>query len=165
LPTGPDEDGFDCGFEPGVRVADDQLHAVETAGLEPAQERGPERAVFAVADVEAEHLTPPVTGYPGGDDNGLGQHTMVDAGFAVSRIQEDVAKRLLTQRPISERGALDVELGADPRYVGLGDPAVGAESLDQVVELAGTGAVQIRLHDHREQRLVHRPILVESLDR
>jgi len=46
----------------------------------------------------------------------LGHDPVVDAGLAVSRIQEDVAKRLLTQRPIPERGDLDVEFSADPRY-------------------------------------------------
>jgi hypothetical protein len=47
-----------------------------------------------------------------------------------------------------------VEVGADPRDLAPADAAVGTERADQVVDLAGDDPVQIRLHDHREQRLV-----------
>jgi hypothetical protein len=33
-------------------------------------------------------------------------------------------------------------------------PAVGTKGADQVIDLAGADAVQIRLHDHREQGLI-----------
>ena len=59
--------------------------------------RGPEGTVFAVADVEAEHLTPPVGGHSGGHDDGLGYDPVVDAGLAVGGIEEHVAERLLSQ--------------------------------------------------------------------
>ena len=88
-----------------------------------------ERAVLAVADVEAEHLTAPVRGHTGRDHHGLGHDPVVNAGLAVGRIQEDVAKRLLTQRSVAERGDLDVELGADPRDFGLGDAGVAPNAL------------------------------------
>src|SRR5438034_3465357 len=39
----------------------------------------------------------------------------------------------------------------------LRDPAVRAERLDQIIDLAGRGAVQVSLHDHREQRLINPP--------
>ena len=57
----------------------------------------------------------------------------------------------------SRNAATSTELGADPAHLRLGDPAVGAERLDQVVDLAGGGAVQVGLHDHREQRLIQPP--------
>jgi hypothetical protein len=44
-------------------VADDQLDTAESAGLERAQERGPERPVLAVADVEAQDFAPAVGGH------------------------------------------------------------------------------------------------------
>jgi len=59
LPVGAQEHRADHGFEPDVRVGDDQLDAVQTAGLQRAQERGPERAVLAGAHVEAGHFACP----------------------------------------------------------------------------------------------------------
>ena len=54
-----------------------------------------------------------------------------------------------------ERGDLGVEVGADPRHLGLGDPGVRAQRVDQVVDLAGADVpVHVGLHHHREQRLV-----------
>src|SRR5581483_1024818 len=50
-----------------------------------------------------------------------------------------------------EGGHLDVQVRADPAHLGPGDLAISAERLDQVIDLAGRGAVQVRLHDHREQ--------------
>jgi hypothetical protein len=58
------------------------------------------------------------------------------------------------QRPGPERGHLMIELDTDPGDLGLGDPTVDAQGLDQVVDLAGGGAVHIGLHHHRQQRPV-----------
>jgi hypothetical protein len=46
--------------------------------------------------------------------------------------------------------AAQIRLTLDPR-----DPAVRTEHLDQIIDLAGGGARQIVLHDHREQPLIH----------
>jgi hypothetical protein len=54
-------------LEAGVGIRDHQLHADQAAGFEAAQERGPERAVFAVADVQAEDLAAAISGHAGGD--------------------------------------------------------------------------------------------------
>ena len=70
---------------------------------------------------------------------------MIDAGFAVGRVEEHVAKRLLGQRPVAEGCDLDVELGADPADLGRGDAALGAQGLDEVIDLACRSAVQITL--------------------
>lgn len=65
----------------------------------------------------------------------------------------------LAQAAVAERGDLGVQVGADPRRLGLGDPRDDAESLDPVVDLTGSRPVQIGLHHHREQGLVHPPPL------
>ncbi len=84
-------------FQPSVCVADHQLHAVETAGLQRAQERGPKRAVLAVTNVKTEHFVSPIGGHPGGHDDGLGHHAVVDSGLAVGGVEEQVSKRLVGQ--------------------------------------------------------------------
>jgi len=50
LPGGADQHRGDRGLQPGVGVADHQLDPAQAAGLQAAQERGPERPVLAVAD-------------------------------------------------------------------------------------------------------------------
>lgn len=42
-----------------------------------------------------------------------------------------------------------------PRHLAFGDPGVGAQRLDQTVDLAGGHVLQIGLHHHREQALIH----------
>jgi hypothetical protein len=155
LPRCAEQDRGDRVLEPGVGVGDDQLHPGKAAGLQRAQERGPERAVLTVADLKAQHLPVPVGGDASGHDDGLGDHPVADPRLAVGGVQEHIREPLGGQAAILERGHFSVEVSADPADLALGDPAVGAQGLDQVVDLAGGGAVQIRLHDHREQRLVH----------
>jgi len=79
---------------------------------------------------------------------------VVDLGLAVGGVEGDVREVLLTQRPVAEGGDFGVEVLADPRDLAFGDPRIRAEGLDQVVDLAGGGAVQIGLHHHREQALI-----------
>ena len=104
-----------------------------------------------------EHLTAAVGGDPGGDHHRLGHHPPVDPGLAVGGVEEHVGVGDLGQRPVPERPDLLVEVRADPRDLGLADPGVGAERLDQVVDLPGRDPVQVGLHHHREQRLVDPP--------
>jgi hypothetical protein len=42
-----------------------------------------QRAVLAVADLQAQHLAVPVRGHPGRHDHGLGHDPVIDAGLAV----------------------------------------------------------------------------------
>jgi hypothetical protein len=137
LPSRADQHRLDGGLETGVRVGDDQLGAAQPAGLEGAQERGPEGAVLAVADRAAEHLPVPVGGHAGGDDDGLGDHPPVDPGLAVGRVEKHVGERGLGQRAVAEGGHFLVEVGADPGDLGLGDAGVRAQRADQIVDLAG----------------------------
>ena len=142
-------------------VGDHQRGAVQAAGLERAQERGPERPVLAVTDGEAQHFPSPVSGHAGGDHDGLGGHpgalaalAATDAGLAVRRVQEHVGELLLGQVPVGERRDLGVEVRADPGDLGLGDPGVRTQRLDQVIDLPHARAGHVGLHHHREQGLV-----------
>ncbi len=138
-------------------VGDDQLGAGQAAGLERAQECGPEGAVFGVADGEAEHFAVAVGGHAGGDDDGLRDHPAVDPGLAVGGVQEHVGKRLVGQRAVPERGDFGVQVGADPGHLGLADAGIGAQRPHQVVDLPRAHPVQVGLHHHREQRLIDPP--------
>ena len=61
------------------------------------------------------------------------------------------------ERPVAERVDLDVEAGADPRHLRLGDPRVDPQRLDEVVDGAGRDPFDVGLHDHRVQRLIDPP--------
>jgi hypothetical protein len=107
-----------------VGVGDDQLHPGQAAGLQAAEERGPERAVLTVADLEPQDLPVPVRGHPGGNDDGLGDDPVIDPGLAVGGIQEHIPEQLPGQAPVPERRDLGVQVSADPAHLRLGDPAV-----------------------------------------
>jgi hypothetical protein len=138
-----------------VGVGDDQLHPTQPAGFQRAQERGPERAVLAVANGEPEDLPPAIGADAGGDHDRLRHDPVVHPGLAVGRVEEHVGKLLLGKGAVAERADLGVEIRADPAHLGFGDAGVGAQRFDQVVNLAGGDAVQVGLHHDREQRLVH----------
>jgi hypothetical protein len=100
------------GLEAGVGVGDDQLHPAQAPRPQRAQERGPERAVLAVPDIEPQHLAVPVGGHPGG--HGLGHDPVVHPGLAVDGVQEHVGERHPGQAPVPEHRDLGVQVGADP---------------------------------------------------
>jgi hypothetical protein len=64
------------------------LHPGQPSGLERAQERGPERAVLAVADVQAQHLAAAVGGHPGGDHHRAADDPAVHAGLEAGGVDE-----------------------------------------------------------------------------
>ena len=135
-------------------VRHDQLDTAETTRLERTQELGPERFVLGVTDVEAEDFTAPISGDTYRDDNGLGHDPVVHAGLAIRRIQEHVRECHGAEVAAGERADFEVQVGADAGDFGLGDPGVGAEGFDQVVDLPGRDAMQIRFHHDSEQSLV-----------
>jgi hypothetical protein len=94
-------------------------HAREPPGLERAQERGPERAVLAVADVDAEDVAVPVRPDPDRNHDGLGDDLMVDARLAVGGVEEDVRVGRGGQGAAAERGDLVVQVGAQIRLTSL----------------------------------------------
>jgi hypothetical protein len=155
LHPGPEQHGAHGLGQPEVCVGDHESHSTQAAGLQAAQERGPERAVLAVTDIHAQHFAVPIAAHPNRDDHGLGDDLVIDACLAVGRVQEHIREARGLQRPAAERGHLIVQVGADPRHLALGDPRRDSEGLDQVVNLAGRHPVQVGLHDHREQGLIH----------
>ena len=48
-----------------------------------------------------------------------------------------------------------VQVLADPGHLGLGDPGLGPESFDQVIDLPRGNPVQVGLHHHSVEGLVH----------
>jgi hypothetical protein len=101
------------------------------------------RPVLRVADGEPEDLTAPVGGDTGGDHDRLGHHPRslavagaTDPGLAAGRVEEHIGERGLREAAVGEVGDLLIEIGADPGDLGLGDPGVGAQGADEVVDLA-----------------------------
>ena len=95
-------------------VGDDELDAGETTSAHALQERGPERAVFAVADIEAQHFRVSGGGDPGGDHDRPRHHAAADAALHIGGVQEHVHEAGVVQRPLPERFEVAVELAADP---------------------------------------------------
>ncbi len=91
---------------------------------------------------EAEYLPPPVGAHPGGHHHGLGDHPTVDPGLAVSRVEEHVRVGRVGEAAVAEHGDLGVQVRADPAHLACGDPRVGTQRADQVVDLAGGDPVQ-----------------------
>ena len=94
-----------------------------------------------------------------GGDAGRGDHRVredaqVDPDLAARRIQGDARHRTVARRPAPERGDLLVQVGAEPRHLRRRDAAVGARGLDQVVDLAGADAVEVRPASPRRTGLV-----------
>jgi len=65
----------------------------QAAGLQRAQERGPEGAVLAVTDVQAQQLPAAVGAHPGGDHHRPGDHPAIHAGLEVGRIHNRYGSR------------------------------------------------------------------------
>ena len=162
LPGRTLEHGPDRFLQPGVSVGHDKLHAIEAARFQRAKERGPETFVLGIADVEAEDFAATVHGHPDGNDDRLGDDAVVDAGFAVRRVEEHVWVVQGRQGPITKLRHISVQASADPRDLRLRDPRIGAECLDEVVDFPRQDAVQIGFHHHGEQRLVDPPAPFEQ---
>jgi hypothetical protein len=101
-----------------VGVGDDQLHPAQPACLQAAQELGPEGAVLAVPDGEAEDLTAAITAHPGGHDHGLGDDAAVDSCFAVGGVHEHIGK-LWPARERSRKAATSLSRSAQMRLTSL----------------------------------------------
>ena len=97
-------------------VGDHEAHTAQATGSQRAQEPGPERLVFAVADVDAEHLTVAASGDPGSDHNRSGHDLTqsVVADVDVGGIEVHVREPDMAEGPPAERGDAFVETGTDP---------------------------------------------------
>lgn len=162
LPGGAEHDLADRFDQAAVTVGDDQADATQSAFSQVTQELGPEHFGLAVADHDADDLAAAVLGDAGGDDDGLGDDAVVDAGFDVGGVEEQVGEPDVVQRPGAEGVQLFVELSADPGDLTLRYPGVRAEGFDQVVDGAGGDAVDVCLHDDRLEGLVDAPAALEK---
>ncbi len=80
----------------------------------------------------------------------------------VGGIEIEVGVTLALQRPVQEGLHLQVDLSADAAHLGFGDPALGAETGDQGIDLAGGDAGDIGLHHDGVERLIHTPAGLED---
>jgi hypothetical protein len=151
LPSRADEHRGDGFFETEVMIGDHQRHAAQAAGTQPLEERRPEGAVLAVADLDTQHLPVTGTGDTGGHHDSAGDDPPPDPALQVGSVREHVREPGVVEAAVAESVELPVELSADPRHLALGDPRSDPKRLDQVVDLAGRHAVHVRLHHHREQ--------------
>lgn len=152
----------DRGHQPAVAVGDAQLDVVQATGPQRTQELRPERLRLAVTDHQPKNLAVTGGGDPGRDDHRLGHTPVVHPGLAVGRVQEDVGKDGVVQRPLLERRQFAVDFSADPRHLGLRDPGVGAQRFDQVIHRAGQDPVHVCRHHHGEQRSADPPTPLEQ---
>jgi len=154
LPGRADQDGLDRAAQTGVRIGDHQLHSREAAGFQRPQKRRPKRAVLRIADVKTQHFTAAVSSHPSGDHHRLRHHPVIDPGLAVGGVEKDIREPLIGQRPVAKRPHLGVQIRADPRNLALGDARIRTKGLDQIIDLASGGAVQVSLHHHCKQALI-----------
>src|SRR6478735_9739201 len=90
LPGGAEHHRADRFAQPEMRVGDHQLGAGEAAGAQPAQERDPERAVFGVADFDAEDFTIAAASHAGGHYHRPAHDPATDPSFDIGGVQEHV---------------------------------------------------------------------------
>ena len=156
LPGGTDEDRCDGGHETQVVVGDDELDAGEPARSKRAEEGRPEGPVLGVAHLDAEHLSVAVRSHAGRHDDGAGDHAAVHSRLHIGGVREHVGE-LSVEATCTKGLQVLVELGADARHLGLGDPRRRPERLHEVVDLSRRDAVHVGLHHDGIQRTVDAP--------
>src|SRR5947209_10151249 len=149
LPTRSLEHRRDRCFQAFVGITGDQLHALEAACDQAAQERVPERTVFARADVEAEHLALAILIDAHSDHHGHADHAVLLAHFDERGVQLNV-RVAAVELAGAEAFHFSIERLAQTADLALGNPA-HAERLDQVVDTTGADAVDVGFLDHRDQ--------------
>jgi hypothetical protein len=109
------EAAADRGDQPGVLVGDHEAHPGQSSLLQREQEPAPEHFVFAVADVEAQHLAVAVGGDAGGDDHGLGDHlVVVVAHVQIGGVEVHVGELDVVEGPGPEHADDLIDTSADP---------------------------------------------------
>ena len=121
------------------------------------EELRPEGLALAVADLEPEQLTAPVLIHPHGDDDSAGADllSLSQPPLEVGGIEVDVGVAAALKWPIKEGLHLLVDLLTNATHLRLGDAALGTQGGHQGINLAGGDAVDVGLHDHGEQGLIH----------
>jgi hypothetical protein len=151
LPGGA-QDLRNGGFEALVSVGNDQLHALEAAANQSAQELDPEGGGFRLAQTEPEDLAAAILVDAGGDYCRNRHDAAILADLDVGRIKPEVGP-LAVQRPLEERQHAGVDVLAQRRDLRLGD-AGHAQRLDQFIDLARRHTLDPGFLDHRRQRLL-----------
>lgn len=115
------------------------------------------KALRLVAHLETEGLALASLIHPQGDDDSAGADllSLAEAALEVGGIEVDVGVAPALQRVVQKRLHLLVNLLADAIHLRLGDGALGAQSRDQDINLAGGYATDVVLHDHAIEGLVH----------
>jgi hypothetical protein len=149
----------DRGLQALVRVGDDKLHAGETAFDQRAKEVAPEGLRLALAAVEADHLAATRLVHAVRDHQALADDAAAVAHLLDLRVQPQVWVATL-ERACPEGFDLLVEAGADSRDLAARETQ--PERLDQLVDLPRRDAPDVRLLDHRDQRLLRSPPRLEE---
>jgi len=96
------------------------------------------------------------------DGSGADLHRPAQPAVQVGGIEVEVGVAAGLQWPAEKRLHLDVDVSANAADLGFGDPALGAESGDQGVDLAGGDAGDIGLHHHGVKGLSHATAWLED---
>jgi len=149
---GAGEHPGDRRLQPLVLVGDRQAHPRQAPGHQPAQELDPEGTGLDLAEVDPDHLATAGLMNGIGDHQRLGAHRAAIPDLQVLGVQPEIGEGTL-ERALPEGLDTSVELaaeGRDPVLAHRGDPQL----LDQAVDLAGRDAVDVGLHDDRDDRLL-----------
>ena len=101
LPGRPGQHLADGGLQPFVRIADDQLHALQPPLDQAAQKFAPERFALAGAQGQAQHVALARFAHADGNHGRQTDDAVVLPHLQVDRIQPDV-RVALRQRPVTE---------------------------------------------------------------
>src|SRR3954451_24325955 len=112
------QDLGDSRLETFVGVGDDQLHALETAPNQTAQELDPEGGGFRLTQTKPKDLAAAALVDPGGDYGRDRQDAAILADLDVSRIEPEVGP-LAVQRPLEEGQHAGVDVLAQRRDLRL----------------------------------------------
>ena len=164
LPAAALQHSADRVGEAPVGIADDELDPCESALFQRADELAPEALAFAVSDLETEQLPAAISVHAHGDDDGSGAdlHRLAQPAVEVGGIEVQVGVTAGLQGPAEEGLHLDVDVGADAAHLGFGDPALGAESGHQGINLPSGDASHVGLHHHRIKGLIHAAARLEG---
>ena len=130
LPCGAEHLG-NGGFQPFMRIGDDQLDAPQATPGQAAQQLCPERLGLAVAGGHAEHLAPAIGVHAHSDDDGGGDDAVVAPDLDVGGVEPDLGPVAL-YGPGEEGANTLIDLAAQARDLALGN-AFAAHGLDQII--------------------------------
>jgi hypothetical protein len=146
-----------------MAIGDDEADASKSPFSQTTQKRRPEGPVFAVPDINPEHLTIAIGAHAGGNDDGPGDHPATDTSFHIGGVTEQVGELAMVEAPCAEGLELFVELGTDPRGLGLRDTRGDTQGLHEIVDLSRRNPVHVGLHDDGIKSPIDSPPSLEDL--